>query len=128
MSIRNFMLKIKQFRYISRDMFAVLLIVMVGLAGFGLGRLSVQYEHAHTGISVYMPTAVVSTGQTGSPVNDTDLVAANETYVASVNGTKYHFPWCSGAGRIKEENKRVFHSRAEAQEAGYTPAANCKGL
>ncbi|MFH1608762.1 MAG: hypothetical protein ABH951_01935, partial [Patescibacteria group bacterium] len=48
--------------------------------------------------------------------------------VGSKNGTKYHYPWCSGALRIKEENKVWFNSMEEARQAGYTPAANCKGL
>lgn len=49
-------------------------------------------------------------------------------YVASKNGTKYHLPSCSGAKRIKEENKVWFNSKAEAEQAGYEPAKNCKGI
>ena len=48
--------------------------------------------------------------------------------VGSKNGSVYHFPWCSGAQRMKEENKVWFASKVEAEEAGYTPAKNCKGL
>ncbi len=49
-------------------------------------------------------------------------------YVASKNGTKYHFPWCGSAKQIKEENKIWFKTKAEAEAAGYTPASNCKGI
>jgi len=49
-------------------------------------------------------------------------------YVASKNGSKYHFPWCSGATRMKEENKIWFETKEAAEKAGYGPAANCKGL
>lgn len=49
-------------------------------------------------------------------------------YVASKNGTKYHLPTCSGAKRIKEENKIWFDSKQEAEKAGYSPAKNCKGI
>lgn len=49
-------------------------------------------------------------------------------YVASKNGTKYHLPTCSGAKRIKEENKIWFDSKTEAEQAGYEPAKNCKGI
>ena len=45
--------------------------------------------------------------------------------VASKNGSKYHFLWCSGAKQIKEENKIYFNSEEEAVAAGYTLAANC---
>ncbi len=48
--------------------------------------------------------------------------------VASKNSTSklYHFTWCSGAKRIKEENKVWFASEAEAVTAGYSLAANCQ--
>lgn len=49
-------------------------------------------------------------------------------YVASKNGAKYHLPTCSGAKRIKEENKIWFNSKQEAEKAGYEPAKNCKGI
>lgn len=62
------------------------------------------------------------------PVNIVIPEATSSILVASKNGSKYHFPWCSGALRIREENKLVFGSREEALEAGYTPASNCKGL
>lgn len=48
--------------------------------------------------------------------------------VASKNGTKYHYPWCSGAKQISDKNKITFNSIEEARKAGYTPASNCKGL
>lgn len=49
-------------------------------------------------------------------------------YVASKSGAVYHLPWCSGAKRIKEENRIYFASKEEAERAGYRPAANCKGI
>lgn len=54
--------------------------------------------------------------------------ATTGTYVGSKGGTKYHLPTCSGAKRIKEENKVWFSTKEEAMAAGYTPAANCPGL
>jgi methylphosphotriester-DNA--protein-cysteine methyltransferase len=54
--------------------------------------------------------------------------AVSGSYVASKNGTKYHYPWCSGAKRIKDENKVWFDTVEQARAAGYTPAANCPGL
>lgn len=54
--------------------------------------------------------------------------ASKRRYVASKNGTKYHLPTCPGAKRIKEENKIWFDSKAEAEQAGYEPAKNCKGI
>lgn len=49
-------------------------------------------------------------------------------YVASKNGEAYYLPWCSGANRIKEENKIWFASKEEAEGRGYRPAKTCKGM
>ncbi len=49
-------------------------------------------------------------------------------YVGSKNSNVYHLPDCPGAKRIKEENKRCFSSKEEAEKAGYRPAANCPGI
>jgi hypothetical protein len=48
--------------------------------------------------------------------------------VASRSATSklYHFTWCSGAKRIKEENKLWFTTEADAISAGYSLAANCQ--
>ena len=48
--------------------------------------------------------------------------------LGSSNGSVYHYPWCSGALRIKEENKIWFASIADAESKGYKPASNCPGL
>ena len=61
----------------------------------------------------------------GEAIGETKSVGM---YVASKNGTKYHFPWCSGAKSISEVNKIWFNSVEEARASGYAPAANCKGL
>lgn len=65
---------------------------------------------------------------TGQNQLSLEIKADGGQLVGSKNGTKYHYPWCSGAERIKEENKIWFQSAEEAKRAGYTPAANCPGL
>ncbi len=52
--------------------------------------------------------------------------AQNKMIVASKGGKKYYFVWCSGAGNIKEANKRYFVDEQAAEKAGYTKAASCK--
>lgn len=44
----------------------------------------------------------------------------------SSSSKKYHYTWCSGASRIKEENKLWFDNELAAQSAGYSLADNCK--
>lgn len=45
--------------------------------------------------------------------------------LASRSGTKYYLAGCSGAGRIKAENKVFFESEEAAKQAGYDKAKNC---
>ena len=109
-----------------REILLVLLIVLMCVASFGLGRLSAVSSNkkqvrimAPAGQEIDTKSVVASSG------------AALENYgnvVASKQGSKYHLPWCPGAKAIKDENKVYFSTREEAEARGYTPAANCKGL
>ena len=58
-------------------------------------------------------------------VNNSEIEKGVDDILASKNGTKYYLKTCSGANRIKEENKVYFSSVEEAELAGYGPAANC---
>ena len=77
---------------------------------FGLGRLSTTKEGGG-GISIYY--------------GGEDF---QSKVVASKSGSRYHYPWCSGAQNIAAANKIIFQDITESRDAGYTPAANCKGL
>lgn len=90
-----------------------IVVILVGLTAFGLGRLSVVGEG---GPRVMSTTAAVVASK------------SSDKYIASKTGTKYYLPSCSGASKIKEENKVWFATVAEAQASGYTAAANCPGL
>ena len=106
--------------------FMILLIVLVGFGAFGLGRLSVTPPQSK-GVQVFTSpdTQVAGIGHTIVPA---DSQQKEGEVVASKNGSKYHYPWCSGAQRIADENKIWFNTIEEARAVGYTPAANCKGL
>lgn len=114
------------------EVFTTALIVLVGVTAFGLGRASVV-DFGPSGED--LGATVV---QDGVEVQESDAEKEGMTvetiekdlgtYVASKNGTRYHFPWCSGAQNIKEENKVWFDTKEAAEAAGYTPAKNCKGL
>ena len=113
------------------ELFLAATIILIALISFGLGRLSafrdekfpIQFiepqdqEGKVLGAATPPPAANPAKGET-----------SDKLYVASKNGSAYHFPWCSGAQRIKEANKIYFSSREEAEKAGYRPAANCEGL
>ena len=118
-SIRKIISKIKCLGE-NKDFMIAALILLVGFGSFGLGRLS-KIEEGRMPVRIEYPNT-----QAGAVANIS--VVTDKKFVASKNSTKYHHPWCSGAQRIKEENKVWFSSKKEAEKAGYTPAGNCKGL
>ena len=113
------------------------IIVLVAMASFGIGRLNF-YSNNKVPLEIKYSERVISTEEKGSASKVTSdgevkgvtvtSVAPSEEVVASKNGTKYHFPWCAGAKQIAEKNKITFPNVESARAAGYTPAANCKGL
>ncbi|OGP54217.1 MAG: hypothetical protein A2Y65_05985 [Deltaproteobacteria bacterium RBG_13_52_11] len=52
--------------------------------------------------------------------------ATDYKYVGSSKSSKYHYPTCQRAVKIKPENLVTFKSAKEALEAGYTPCTVCK--
>ncbi len=112
-----------------RELFLGLVILLVGTASFGLGRLSGQ-EVARTPVRILYPSAEEGRGVASGAGSQTASVAAavalTRPVVASSKGTKYHYPWCPGAKSISEKNKITYESAAAAEKAGYTIAANCK--
>lgn len=124
-------------RLLTEDTFFYgMVIILVGVLCFGLGRWSVSDTTAlHKGITQKMElqlqeAAVVTVPQAPAKAEaaTTSAPASATQLVGSRNGTKYHLLWCAGAKQIKEENKVYFASKEEAEKAGYTPASNCKGL
>lgn len=115
-------------KYVTDEICIVAVIILVGFAGFGLGRLSLIDEQK-TPVSIeYAEMAPANVLSSISDSENQVTIAGGGLLVGSKNGSKYHFPWCSGAQRMKEKNKIWFASKEEAQSAGYEPAKNCKGL
>jgi hypothetical protein len=125
---------------IENDIFIVLLMILVGTASFGLGKLS-ALEKQKVPISVLKTKEAMYASVASSPAinagaidqtqevgNQAEANIHKGSIVASKSGTKYYYPSCSGVSRIKEENKVWFNSIEEARSAGLTPAANCPGL
>lgn len=128
MSLQDLLEKCK-----SGEAYTAAVVLLVGISGFGLGRLSIldetrepvriEYESALPASASTSPSAA------GAPPGREGVSpAGSEKVVASKNGTKYYLPWCAGAQKISEKNKVWFNSPAEAKRAGLSPAANCKGL
>jgi len=103
--------------------FLPVVVVLIGVTAFGLGRLSTQNapqphaaQAAPQGGAAQSAAALAAPGAQGGP------------YVASKSGSKYYLATCAAAGRISDANKVYFQSAAQAQAAGYEPASNCPGL
>lgn len=98
---------------------ALSLIVILGCSlSYGLGRLA-KIEESMPPLTITSSSSIKLLAAATMPT------ISDNKIVASKKGTKYHFPWCSGAKSIKAENRITFDSEAEAQAAGYTLAANC---
>lgn len=109
------------------DILLISIIILLGILSFGLGRLSVS--RSDTSPVLLCSTATPITGdKTAQQETIAVPISQGGEYVASKNGSVYHLPWCSGAQRIKEENKVWFTTKEDAEQAGYRPATNCKGL
>ena len=133
MSIREIVEKIKsRVGPHEKDLWLILMIILIGFLGYGLGRLG-KLEEGRVPVKIVQP-ALVSEGllagnnQGAKPLSLPSATVAQGKYVASKSGSKYHLPWCAGAKRIKEENKVWFDTAEAAKAAGYSPAANCPGL
>lgn len=107
-----------------RDALIVAVVMLTSSASFGLGFLAGR--DAGQGRVITIEESALATPPTEEQVAPAERVAGQ--VVASKNGTKYYPPDCAAAGRISDANKIWFASVSAAREAGYEPAANCKGL
>src|SRR3989338_5359601 len=103
-------------------------VVLIAIIAFESGRISAIRRFDDPLEIKYAPAAVA--GQNPSSGQDKKTSQSPQKLdlrvVASKNSTLYHFLWCSGAQRIKEENKIIFSSEQEAQSRGYKIASNCE--
>ncbi|HVM73427.1 MAG TPA: hypothetical protein VMU13_00930 [Candidatus Paceibacterota bacterium] len=94
-----------------------ILVLLLGLSAFGLGRLSAME-------SVQPPVSITMAPTLTSPQG---MYPGGE-YIASRTGSVYYFPWCIGGEDIPQDAQIWFKTVDAAKAAGYAPAKNCKGL
>ncbi|MDP2648703.1 MAG: Ada metal-binding domain-containing protein [Patescibacteria group bacterium] len=118
MNIQEYKWKIKAaYEAAVGDWGLVVVVMLVGLISFGLGRLS-AFEDVRPPVSIQKaPEQMKPRG-----------AYLGALFVASRAGRVYYFPWCSGAANIAPANQRWFQSEEEARAAGYTPSKSCRGL
>jgi|SRR3989344_3197288 len=120
-----------------KDLFLAATIILVSIISFGLGRLSAIWPEKQTirieksqlsELSKLSELSDEKKSELNSPNQLNSLNQLKGKYIASKNSTFYHYPWCPGAQKIKEENKIWFETKEEAESRGYKPASNCEGL
>jgi hypothetical protein len=133
--------KIKQFIEGERgkDILTILILILVGLGSFELGRLS--HENKDSGVRVTYPpleaNAVSAVNQNTQNISQpkpvikttqstTKTITGAQNYFASNRGTKYYPIGCSAGGTIKQENRIYFKTVAEAEQAGYVLSSSCR--
>jgi len=129
-----------KFKHVLKDdgFFYGFLMILIAIASLGLGRISDGNFHKKDPVStvsftqnsnIEQENAAQAVDSVPGKVKGAEVIQETaKTYVASRSGQRYHLPWCPGAKQIKEENKIYFATKEEAEKAGYTPAANCKGI
>jgi len=130
--------KIKQFIQSEKgkDVLIVVIVILVGLGSFELGRLSKENDSG--GIKIEYPgqnqnqkendstSPILSQNRAIIKTSDTIQNLKEKNFFASNRGTKYYSVGCSAGNNLKPENRIYFTSREEAERAGYELSSGCK--
>jgi len=101
------------------DIILMVTVILVALISFGIGYL-IASQTENQSIIIQNPSNVYSASIEQSIQDEVEKQTAVEgSFVGSANSNKYHWPDCSFAKRISEENQIWFSSEQEAQNTGY---------
>jgi hypothetical protein len=105
-----------------KDLMIVLVVILVGIISFYLGRLST--EEAKDGLKI---DTNPSNEQISPNLSISERINKNSqgSYFASSRGKKYYPIGCSAGKSLKEENRIYFETANEAEKAGYTLSSSC---
>jgi hypothetical protein len=130
------MQKIKQFveSEKGKDVLIVIIVILVGLASFELGRLSkgntssgikIEYTGGMQGQGANLISSIGESSsllqKTATPAN-----ASGKNFFASNRGTKYYSAGCSAGKSLKQENRIYFDTKEAAEKAGYELSSSCR--
>jgi len=123
-----------------KDLLILLIIILVGLASFQLGRLS--KGEIKPNIDINYPNQTAQALNSLNQINDSNKSAEDEkiaksyefdgvdmtgrNFFASSRGSKYYPFGCSAGKTIKQENRIYFDTEEQAKEKGYTKSSSCK--
>lgn len=113
-----------------KDILVIIIIILVGLGSFGLGRLS--KNNVTSGIKIEYPKQKT---QEASAINslyensfslEKSQKSTSKNFFGSNKGSKYYSLSCSGGKTIKEKNRVYFNTSSGAEKAGYELSNSCK--
>ena len=124
-----------------KDFLVVLIIILVGIGSFSLGRLSkngqnggmnIKYENQEANIikslkygpndDLGVKDNIIEELKPLNQLNNSD----SKNFFASSRGSKYYSLDCSGGKTIKQENRIYFNTKEEAENAGYELSSSCE--
>ncbi|OGJ01712.1 hypothetical protein A3I95_00335 [Candidatus Nomurabacteria bacterium RIFCSPLOWO2_02_FULL_44_12] len=113
-----------------KDILVILIVILVGLGSFELGRLSKGVNSG--GLKVEYPEGEQAQNQAASGISafeyaKTQVVPNNaqKAFFASSRGSKYYPVGCAGGKSIKQENRVYFSTKTDAERAGYELSSSC---
>ena len=135
--------KIKQFLNDEKgkDVLTIILVILVSLSSFGLGRLSKSTQN--NSIKINYGNQSATSLNSGILEDYSDLKSINinskpsssslapntpnttKKFFASNRGQKYYPLSCSAGKSIKQENRVYFSTPMEAEKAGYELSSSC---
>jgi len=117
-----------------KDILVIFIIILIGLASFGMGRLS-KSQNSGLRIEYEGQGANIINSMKEEDFLDADLslnTSRNLTktnsgrFFASNRGSKYYSVGCSGGKTIKQENRIYFNTQEEIEAAGYELSSSCE--
>lgn len=129
------MQKIKQFIESNKgkDFLTILIIILVGLGSFGLGRLSKNNE---AGLKIdyndQKANIIDTIDKNHNTYKNSNYKQENMNknnsgnFFASTRGSKYYSVSCSAGKTIKLSNRIYFNTKEEAEKAGYELSSSCR--
>jgi hypothetical protein len=123
-----------------KDILIVIIIILVGIGCFELGRLSKSNDsrgikitttptdtssNIDQGIQQSINPSVNQTANVLGAVGFQNSNSIKKTFFASSKGKKYYTISCSAGKTIKQENRIYFTTGEEAERAGYTLSSSC---
>jgi hypothetical protein len=116
-----------------KDVLTVIIVILVGISSFYLGRLSKENGSQGLKIEATSQTAGALNSVSSKPntvtlnpsIAEKTQNQGSGSYFASSRGKKYYPIGCSAGKSIKQENRIYFNTTTEAEKAGYTLSSSC---